>query len=125
MSQQITKAEFQVMDVLWAESPMAAADVAERLAGETGWSLKTVKTLLSRLVEKGAVAHEPDGRRYLYRPNVTRDAYARRATKKLADQLFGGRAAPLVAHLAEGDGLSEDDLKDLEALIEELKRDSH
>lgn len=125
MSSQITKAEFQVMDVLWAENPMAAADVAERLAKETGWSLKTVKTLLSRLVEKGAVAHEPDGRRYLYRPKVTRDSYARRATKKLADQLFGGRAAPLVAHLAEGKGLSEDDLKDLEALIEELKRDSH
>ena len=125
MSSQITKAEFQVMDVLWAENPMAAADVAERLAEETGWSLKTVKTLLSRLVEKGAVAHEPDGRRYLYRPKVTRDSYARRATKKLADQLFGGRAAPLVAHLAEGEGLSEDDLKDLEALIEELKRDSH
>jgi BlaI family transcriptional regulator, penicillinase repressor len=123
MSSQITKAEFQVMDVLWAESPIAAADVAERLAAETGWSLKTVKTLLSRLVEKGAVDHEPDGRRYLYRPKVSRDSYARRAAKKLADQLFGGRAAPLVAHLAEGDGLSREDLEDLEALLMELKRD--
>ena len=124
MSKQITKAEFQIMNVLWAESPLAAANVAERLAEETGWSLKTVKTLLSRLVEKGAVAHEPDGRRYLYRPKVSRDSYARRATQRLADQLFGGRAAPLVAHLAESKGLSEEDLKDLEALIGELKRDS-
>lgn len=123
MASQITKAEFQVMDVLWTESPMAAADIAERLAQETGWSLKTVKTLLSRLVEKGAVAHEPDGRRYLYRPRVSRDSYARRATRKLADQLFGGRAAPLVAHLAEGEGLSSEDLDDLEALLKELKRD--
>ena len=121
MSKQITKAEFQVMDVLWDTSPIAASDVAERLADDTGWSLKTVKTLLSRLVEKGAAAHEPDGRRYLYRPKVTRDAYARRATKTLVDQLFGGRAAPLVAHLAKGDGLSNDDLRDLEALLSELK----
>jgi predicted transcriptional regulator len=125
MSKQITKAEFQVMDVLWAESPLAASAVADRLAAETGWSLKTVKTLLSRLVEKGAVRHEPDGRRFLYHPKVTRNSYARRATKRLADQLFGGRAAPLVAHLAEGDGLSDDDLRELEALLEELKRDSH
>lgn len=124
MSSQITKAEFQVMDVLWNEHPIAAADVAEKLAGETGWSLKTVKTLLSRLVEKGAAAHEPDGRRYLYRPKVSRESYARGATKKLADQLFGGRAAPLVAHLAEGDGLTEEDIQDLEALVKELKRDN-
>lgn len=125
MSSQITKAEFQVMDILWAESPMAASNVAAKLAADTGWSLKTVKTLLSRLVEKGAVSHEPDGRRYLYLPKVSRDSYARGATKKLADQLFGGRAAPLVAHLAEGDGLSEDDLLELEALLKELKRDDH
>ena len=125
MTSQITKAEFQIMDVLWGESPMAATDVAEKLASETGWSLKTVKTLLSRLVEKDAISHEPDGRRFLYRPKVTRDSYARGATKKLAEQLFGGRAAPLVAHLAEGDGLSQNDLHELEALLKELKRDSH
>ncbi len=125
MTSQITKAEFQIMDVLWGESPMAATDVAEKLASETGWSLKTVKTLLSRLVEKDAISHEPDGRRFLYRPKVTRDSYARGATKKLAEQLFGGRAAPLVAHLAEGDGLSQNDLHELEALLKELKRDSN
>ncbi|WP_375203218.1 BlaI/MecI/CopY family transcriptional regulator [Hyphococcus sp.] len=124
MTRQITKAEFQIMDVLWAESPLAASTVAERLADETGWSLKTVKTLLSRLVEKGAVEHKPDGRRYLYSPKVTRNAHARRATQRLADQLFGGRAAPLVAHLAESKGLTREDLSELEALIGELKRDS-
>jgi predicted transcriptional regulator len=112
MTKQITRAEFQIMDVLWAESPLAAATVAERLAAETGWSLKTVKTT-------------PDGRRYLYSPKVSRGAYARRATQRLADQLFGGRAAPLVAHLAESKGLSNEDLEELENLIGELKRDSH
>lgn len=122
MSRPISKAELQVMDVLWIESPLAASDVAERLSGDTGWSLKTVKTLLSRLAEKGAVRHEPDGRRFLYRPIVSRDAYAGDAARSLADQLFGGRAAPLVAHLAEGGGLAPDDIRDLEALVKELKR---
>lgn len=125
MSKQITKAEFQVMDALWAQSPLAATDIADRLADDTGWSLKTVKTLLSRLVEKGAVSHTPEGRRFLYSPKVSRDSYARRATQRLADQLFDGRAAPLVAHLAESKGLSKDDLQELAVLIEELKRDSN
>lgn len=124
MPDQITKAEFEVMDVLWAQSPLAASDVAARLVDHTSWSLKTVKTLLSRLVDKGAVAHEPDGRRYLYRPLVSRAAYARSAARRLADQLFDGRAAPLVAHLADRRGLSKDDIKELEALLKELKRDS-
>ena len=113
------------MDILWAESPLAATTVAERLKNATGWSLKTVKTLLSRLVDKGAVTHEPDGRRYLYRPKVSRNAYERRATKNLADQLFGGRVAPLVAHLAESRGLTDEDLRDLETLLGELKRDNN
>ncbi len=123
MSDQITKAEFEIMDVLWAESPLAASDVADRLAAHTTWSLKTVKTLLSRLVDKSAVSHEPDGRRFLYRPLLTRADHARAATSRLADQLFGGRAAPLVAHLAEQRSLSKSDIHELEELLKELKRD--
>ena len=122
MSDQITKAEFEIMDVLWAESPLAASDVAEKLATHTNWSLKTVKTLLSRLVDKDAITHEPDGRRFLYRPVLTRADYAQAATGRLADQLFGGRAAPLVAHLAESRSLSKSDIRDLEDFLKELKR---
>ncbi len=123
MSDQITKAEFEVMDVLWTKSPLAAADIAERLSKQNSWSLKTVKTLLRRLVDKGAARYKPDGRRFLYAPVVSREDYAQSMTGKLADQLFNGRAAPLVAHLAEGRGLTPDDIRDLEALIKELKRE--
>ncbi|GJL95462.1 MAG: transcriptional regulator [Hyphococcus sp.] len=123
MTDKITKAEFEVMDVLWSESPLAASEIAERLAKNVSWSQRTVKTLLSRLVEKGAINHEPDGRRFLYRPILQRETYAQNMTSRLADKLFGGRAAPLVAHLAEGRGLTESDIKELEALIKDLKRD--
>lgn len=123
MAEQVTKAEFEVMEVLWEDSPLAAVDVAEKLSPRTGWSLRTVKTLLSRLVDKGAAAHEPDGRRFLYSPTLSRETYAEGAARRLAAQLFEGRAAPLVAHLAAGGGLSKKDIKELEALITELKRD--
>ncbi len=123
MSEQITKAEFEVMDVLWAKSPLAASEIADRLSTSNSWSLKTVKTLLSRLVDKGAADHETEGRRFLYYPIITRQHYAQSVTSRLADQLFGGRAAPLVAHLAEGRGLTPDDLYELEQLIKDLKRE--
>lgn len=123
MPDKITQAELDVMDVLWNESPLAASDVAERLSARKSWSAQTVKTLLSRLAEKGAVAHRPDGRRYLYRPLVSRESYARKAAQTLVDRLFDGRAAPLVANLAETGALSEDDIVELEALLEELRRD--
>lgn len=117
----ITQAELDVMDVLWTESPLAASDVASRLS-QKNWNIRTVKTLLSRLAEKEVVGTEQDGRRYLYSPLVSKKAYAQGAVRKLTNRLFGGRAAPLVAHLAEGKGLSDQDIADLEALLEELKR---
>ena len=123
MSKKVTGAEFGVMEILWAaKAPLAAADIADKLSGKTGWSLKTVKTLLSRLADKGVIAHEADGRRFLYRPKLTRTAYEKDAAKGLAEKLFGGRATPFVAHLADTRGLDEQDIADLEALVKELKK---
>ncbi|HVJ55045.1 MAG TPA: BlaI/MecI/CopY family transcriptional regulator [Aliidongia sp.] len=121
MTERISEAELAVMEVLWAQSPLTALDVAERIGPVRGWSDRTVKTMLGRLMAKGVILHEEDGRRYLYRPTVARDAYVARESRRLVDRLFGGRAAPLVAHLAEGDGLSPEDIAELEALLKELK----
>ncbi|NNC36380.1 MAG: BlaI/MecI/CopY family transcriptional regulator [Acidimicrobiales bacterium] len=123
MSQKISQAELSVMEVLWAHSPLAASDIADGLAGAKKWNIKTIKTLLSRLVDKGALSTTKDGRRYLYSPEISRADYSRTAARKLSDRLFGGRATPLVAHLAEGQGLSDEDIADLEALLAELKND--
>lgn len=123
MGQRISQAELTVMEVLWSQSPLAASDIASKLSSNTDWNIRTVKTLLSRLVTKKALTTEQDGRRFLYAPLITRDTYAAKAAKTLSERLFGGRAAPLVAHLAQGDGLSDTDIEELEALIQELKNE--
>ena len=117
----ISQAELDVLDVLWRDHPLAASDVADRLQ-DKNWNIRTVKTLLSRLVDKNAVGTEQDGRRYLYSPLLSKGDYARSAARKLSDRLFGGRAAPLVAHLAASKELSDEDIAELEALIQELKQ---
>lgn len=123
MPEKISEAEYEVLDALWEQSPAAASDVFDRLKRRKDWSAQTVKTLLSRLVEKGAVAHEPDGRRYLYSPTLSKRAYARDAAKSFVDRLFDGRAAPLVANLAESGKLTKEDVAELETILKELKRE--
>ena len=121
MSERISDAEHAVMEVLWDEAPLAAADVAERIDPARGWSVRTVKTMLSRLLAKGALVHEEDGRRYLYKPAIARDDFVARESRKLLDRMFGGRVTPLVAHLAEQDELTPHDIAEIEALLKALK----
>ena len=122
MAERISAAEHEVMEVLWRESPLTAAEVARRAPAERGWSIRTVKTLLSRLLAKGVIAHQQQGRRYLYRPAVERRDYVAEESGRLIDRLFGGRVTPLVAHLAERGELSERDIAEIEALLKALKR---
>ncbi|KTT69611.1 BlaI/MecI/CopY family transcriptional regulator [Sphingomonas endophytica] len=122
MVERISDAEHAVMEVLWEESPLTAQDVSERVDPARGWSAATVKTLLGRLLSKEAVRHEVDGRRYLYSPAVQREDYVARESTRLIDRLFGGRLTPLVAHLAERDALSDQDISEIEALLKALKQ---
>lgn len=119
--ERISEAEATVMMVLWSRSPLTAQDVVERVPVERGWSANTVKTLLARLVAKKVVAHDADGRRYLYRPLVARAEYVAGESRQLIDRLFGGRLTPLVAHLAERNALSAEEIAEIEALLKELK----
>jgi predicted transcriptional regulator len=119
--ERISDAEHAVMEVLWDESPLTAQDVAERVDPAKGWSANTVKTLLGRLLAKTVIGHEADGRRYLYRPLVARDDYVSGESRRLIDRLFGGKLTPLVAHLAERDELTAQDIAEIEALLQELK----
>ena len=117
----ITEAEQAVMEALWARSPLTANEVADAVAPARGWSLPTVKTLLSRLVAKQAVETAPDGKRFLYSPRIARSDFAAGESKRLVERLFGGSAAGLFAHLAEAEALSDKDLNQIEALLKELR----
>ena len=122
MDVRISDAELDVMEALWAaDQPLTAAEVAEQIDPDRGWTLATVKTMLSRLVAKGAIKHREDGRRFLYSPGIKREAYVGHESRRFVERLFGGRLSPLVARLAEEDALDEEDIVAIEALLKELK----
>lgn len=119
--ERISDAEHAVMEVLWRAAPLTAQEVANGIAPDREWSLQTVKTLLSRLLAKGVIAHDADGRRYQYRPVIAREAYLASESRRLVDRLFGGRISPLVAHLADSKQLSDADIAEIESLLKALK----
>ena len=110
------------MEVLWASpEPLTATDVADRISADRGWSLATIKTMLSRLTAKRAIGYREEGRRYLYSAAVGRDSYVGKESRRFVDQLFGGRLSPLVARLAQEDALDQEDIAAIEAILKELK----
>ena len=117
---QISEAESVVMDVLWRRHPLGAEDVVAELADSRHWQEATIKTLLNRLLNKGAIAAEREGRRYLYAPLLKRDAWVLEESRGLLDRLFDGRVAPLVAHFSEHRKLSRKDIAELRKLLEEI-----
>lgn len=117
---QISEAESIVMDVLWARSPLGADEVVQALAGRQDWQDATIKTLLNRLLNKGAIRAEKDGRRYLYAPLVRREDWVLEESRGLLDRLFDGRVAPLVAHFSAHRKLSKKDVAELRKLLEEI-----
>ncbi|HBC16874.1 MAG TPA: CopY family transcriptional repressor, partial [Erythrobacter sp.] len=89
--ERISEAEHAIMEVLWDRNPISAAEVCDAICAERDWSIPTVKTLLSRLVQKQAVGTEPEGRKFLYRPLIARSDYVGGESRRLVDRLFGGR----------------------------------
>lgn len=114
----ISTAESVVMGALWAREPLSAEDITAQVAEGQGWSEATVKTLINRLLNKGAIGAERDGRRYLYRPLLARDAWLEAESQGLLDRLFDGRLAPLVSHFSQKGALTPEDLAELKKLIE-------
>lgn len=116
----ISSAESVVMEALWRRSPLTSEAIIAEVGPANGWTEGTVKVLISRLLKKKAVAAVAEGRRYLYSPLVSRDAYVEAESQGLLDRLFDGKLAPLVTHFSETDKLTADDIAELKALIDRI-----
>ncbi len=117
---QISEAESLVMQVLWQRSPRYAEDIIAQLCEEQDWQEPTIKTLLNRLLNKGAIQAEKHGRRYNYSAVLKREEWVTSESKSLLNRIFDGRVAPLVAHFSEKGKLSKKDIAELKKLIEGL-----
>ena len=120
--QRISEAEWVVMEAVWVDHPVGALEVAERIGAERGWSIKTVKTLLERLVKKGVLAHRTEGQRYLYHPLVSREESVRDESESFLSRVLGGSASPFLAYFVREGELGAEDIDELRRLLDERER---
>ena len=114
-AEKIQDAELEVMKVLWSlPQPAALSEIRRILSAQCGWEDSTVKTLLRRLCEKGAVVLE---RRGMYRAAITQAEYGRWSTRHLVNKVFNGSAKKLVASLLSDGQLSQAEIAELSALF--------
>lgn len=118
----ISEAEARVMDVLWQAAPRTSEEIVEVLREPTGWHEKTIRTLLNRLLGKGALTAERDGRRYIYAPVLTREAWQLQESRSLLDRVFGGKVTPLLAHFTRHEKLSAKDIAELRKLVDDIEK---
>ena len=118
----ISEAESRVMELLWQQSPQTSEEMVAALLEPTGWHEKTIKTLINRLLGKGAISAEKDGRRYLYSPLLRREDWQQRESRSLLDRVFGGKVAPLLAHFSQHEKLTAKDVAELRKLIDAIDK---
>ncbi len=113
----ISDSELEVMKLLWqAEGALPVTEIREKLQRAKGWEATTVKTLVSRLVSKGALCQEKRNV-YYYSPLITEQEYNAWATDSLIRRLYNGSARDLVAALVRSEGLTQQDIEELRAMF--------
>ena len=115
----ISDAEWRVMRIVWQLQRATAGEVIEALAAETDWNHRTIRTLLRRLVEKGALQTQQEGNRYVYQPSVSQDRCVLEETRSFLDKVFDGDAAELLVHFVQNEEISSQQIAELKKLLDQ------
>jgi len=120
--QELTEAEWDIIQVVWEHEPCAAPTVQEELAARKKWTYSTVKTLMDRMVTKGLLKTERIRNLMLYRSAIARQDAQRGELLKTVKRAFGGAFTPMMQFMVETDALSQKELDELESLIRKKRR---
>ena len=118
----LTEPEWQLMNALWARFPATARDIIEFMPGGTTWAYTTVKTMLTRLVKKGAIAEGKRGSISVYEPLITQKVARKNAMKNLVDKVLNGAVEPIMHFLIEENKISKKERQQLIKMLEEMDR---
>jgi BlaI family penicillinase repressor len=115
----LSKAEWQIMNMLWQENPATARELMEKLPSRVNWAYTTVKTMLSRLVDKKALTEYKRGNTSFYKPLISQRKARSNAFKSLLDQAFNGATGPLMHFLIEEQKLSNKQRQEILAALQD------
>src|SRR3990167_7020631 len=114
---QISPAELKVLEILWETSPLSSSQIIDELKEVETWHNQTVKTLLSRLVNKKIISYKEDGNRYLYFPLLKKHVYHKTISCGFIKRVFGGKISPMVAYFSKQEKISKEDIEELKEIL--------
>ena len=121
-SVKVSEAEWEVMNLLWRQSPLSSLDLVKQLSALKSWRSRTIRTLLDRLVKKGAVGFAHDGRRNLYHPQLSQTECLRVESRSFLERVFGGEPGAMLVHLIQETKLSREEIKKLKQILAEKEK---
>lgn len=114
---QISESEFEVMKIVWKYAPVSTNEITEKLLQTTSWSPKTIQTLIKRLVTKGALTYEKQGRVFIYTPLVKENEYISRKSNSFLNRYYNGDITAMLSAYIENGRLSEAEINTLRSLL--------
>ena len=118
----IAESEWRVMQALWQNGPQTANEIVGVLSGQVTWKPRTIKTLIGRLVKKGAVKVTEEGYRYRYWPAVEESACVRSETSSFIRRVYQGAMKPALAAFLEDADLSAKEIDDLQKILHQKRK---
>ncbi len=115
--------EMQIMNVLWERGPSTVRDVAEALSVTPPPAYTTVLTVLQKLEKAGWLAHRAEGKSYIYLPKASREEAGAGSVRGFLKRVFEGDAVAMFQHLIRESELSDEDLSELRAMIDEKRKE--
>ncbi|HYH04204.1 MAG TPA: BlaI/MecI/CopY family transcriptional regulator [Bacillota bacterium] len=119
----ISEAEWEVMKIFWESAPITANEMIEKLKGHVSWQPKTVKTLISRLLKKQAIAFEKDDRVYRYYPLVNKEDCTREENHFFLKRVYNGELNVMLTSFLSSRQLSEKNIEELKEILDRAKKD--
>ena len=113
----ISEAEFEVMKIVWKFAPINTNEITEQLLKTTSWSAKTIQTLIKRLVTKGALTYEKQGRVFVYTPLVEENEYVNQQSNSFLNRFYDGDFSAMLSAYLENNQLSETELNNLRSIL--------
>lgn len=115
----IGEGELEIMKAVWkAKKPVSSADIGRAVEAK-GWKRTTIATFLSRLVEKGALTAEKNGRSLYYTPVITAADYKKAQIRHLLKNVFDGSVKDFAVSLFNEEKLSDDEIKELRSVFDD------
>lgn len=119
----ITKSEQKILKLLWEEGSLSTMQIVEKLEDETGWSKHAVISFLKKMEAKGLVAYEERGRAKYYTPIPVKEIVAKEERNSFLQNFYNGRLGLMLSAMAEENSLSQEDIKDLRKLLDDLQKE--